>query len=202
MHGAVEVHAGQAGHVRREDVLHHRGIGDVGGAFVVDDEIVALGVVGIGVGGKHGTRGFVGRVHVLDHNVGAGFEAVFENVLLRGVVVAATAGDEENAERFRRGRGGGESESGQGEEQSNDECAGGFHSERSMGNGWISGRRAGAEREPSEGMKSRGVEEIKVAGAAERLILNARITVGRVHVEDGAMAGSGRKVGLQNRIFF
>jgi len=32
--------------------------------------------------------------------------------------------------------------------------------------------------------------------------LNARITVGRVHVEDGAMAGSGRKVGLQNRIFF
>jgi hypothetical protein len=71
-----------------------------------------------------------------------------------------------------------------------------------MGNGWISGRRAGAESEPSEGMKSRGVEEIKVAGVAERLILNARITVGRVHVEDGAMAGSGRKVGLQNRIFF
>jgi hypothetical protein len=51
-------------------------------------------------------------------------------------------------------------------------------------------------------MKSRGVEEIKVAGVAERLILNARITVGRVHFEDGAMAGSGRKVGLQNRIFF
>jgi hypothetical protein len=51
-------------------------------------------------------------------------------------------------------------------------------------------------------MKSRGAGEIKGAGAAERLILNARITVGRVHVEDGAMAGSGRKVGLQNRIFF
>jgi hypothetical protein len=51
-------------------------------------------------------------------------------------------------------------------------------------------------------MKSRGAGEIKGAGVAERLILNARITVGRVHVEDGAMAGSGRKVGLQNRIFF
>ena len=68
--------------------------------------------------------------------------------------------------------------------------------------GGFRGGGQGRKREPSEWMKSRGVEEIKVAGAAERLILNARITVGRVHVEDGAMAGSGRKVGLQNRIFF
>jgi hypothetical protein len=68
------------------------------------------------VGRKYGTRGFVGRVHVLDHDVGAGFESLFENVLLRGVVMAAAAGDEKDAERFRRGGGGAEGESGEGEE--------------------------------------------------------------------------------------
>jgi hypothetical protein len=54
-------------------------------------------------------------VHVLDDDVSAGFEALFKEIFLGGVIMAATAGDEKNAQGFRRGRGGGEGEAGQGE---------------------------------------------------------------------------------------
>ncbi len=77
----------------------------------MDHEIVALGVVGIRVGRERGARGLVGSVHLVDDDVGAFLEALFEEVLLRGVVVAATTGDQQNFERL--GRGGREGETGQ-----------------------------------------------------------------------------------------
>jgi hypothetical protein len=54
---------------------------------------------------------------------------MFKEIFLGGVIVAATAGDEKNAQGFRRGRGGGEAgeSEGAGEEEGEDEGETGFH---------------------------------------------------------------------------
>ena len=108
----MQIHARQTGDVRGEDVFHHFGIGDGGGTLVVDHEIVAFGVARIGMGGENGGRRFVGGMHVLDDDIGARFEPVLQKIFLRDVIVAATAGEQENLERL--GRGGGESDTRQG----------------------------------------------------------------------------------------
>ena len=137
----MEVHAGEAGEVRGEDVLHGGGVGDVGRAFVVDDEVVAIGVMGVGVRGEAGARGFIGGVHVLDDDVSAGFEALFKEIFLGGVIVAATAGDEKNAQGFRRGRGGGEA--GECEGAGEEEGEAGIH--RGIGAGRVNGAEVPSE---------------------------------------------------------
>ena len=105
MHRAVEVHAWDAVEVRLEHVTQRRGILDGGGALVVDDHVVAFAVGRVGVQRERRLGGLVGRVHVLDDDIGARLEAGLEEILLRDVVVAAAAGDEEDAERLGR-RGG------------------------------------------------------------------------------------------------
>jgi hypothetical protein len=53
-------------------------------------------------------RAFIVGVDLIDDDVGAGFEAVLEDVFLLCVIVAATASDQQSADRF--GGGSGESE--------------------------------------------------------------------------------------------
>ena len=56
VHAAVEIHAGDAVAMGLEDALDHGGVIDVGGAFVVDDHVVALGVVGVAVNRQRRVR--------------------------------------------------------------------------------------------------------------------------------------------------
>jgi hypothetical protein len=58
-------------------------------------------------------------VHVVDDDIGARFETVFQEVFLRDVIVAAATGEEQNLQRL--GRGGGEGQAGQREGSNEDE---------------------------------------------------------------------------------
>ena len=107
VHGAVEIDAGYAVAMRLEDAFDHGLVIDVGGAFVMDHDVVALGVIGIAVdgdgrlGARILLRGVAG-INDVDLDVGAFLEAVLEDVFLGRVVVAATAGDEKDLERLER----------------------------------------------------------------------------------------------------
>jgi hypothetical protein len=100
MHAAVEIHRRFAVAMGFEDAVDVNRIGDVCGAFVVDDHIEVFGpIVGL-VDWEGGFGGFVGIKSDIDDSVEAGLDAVFEQLSLGGVVMAATACDEENAELF------------------------------------------------------------------------------------------------------
>jgi hypothetical protein len=58
---------------------------------------------------------------VVDDDIGAGLQAVFQEIFLRHVIVAAAAGEEENLQRL--GRGGGEGETGERKSGEEDETA-------------------------------------------------------------------------------
>ena len=105
VHRAVEVHGGDAGAVRGEDVVHVGHVLHVGAALVVDDDVVALGPIGLCVGREGGLRAAVEGMNRVHLDMRAGFEALLEDEMLHGVVVAAAAGEEQHAERL--GRGGG-----------------------------------------------------------------------------------------------
>jgi len=100
----MQVHAGNAGAVRREHALDGRGIVDVGGALVVDDDIVALGVIRVAIDWEQrfGGRSALGNlgVNLIHDNISPGFDALLEDVFLFHVIVAATARDQQNAQRL------------------------------------------------------------------------------------------------------
>ena len=105
VHRAVEVHGGDAGAVRGKDVVHVGDILHVGGALVVDDDVVALGPVRLLIRRERRLRAAVEGMHRVHLDVRAGFEALLEDEVLHGVVVAAAAGEEQHAQGL--GRGGG-----------------------------------------------------------------------------------------------
>ena len=96
----MEVYAGDAVAVRRKYAGDDLGVSLGGGAFVVDDDVVALGVVGVAKDGQRRVGAFVGRMHVIDNDVDPRFESLLEQVFLRGVIVTATAGDQQCTQRF------------------------------------------------------------------------------------------------------
>jgi hypothetical protein len=65
----------------------------------MDDNVVALRVISVSQNIEGWMSAGIGSVNLVNRGVCAGLNAVFENVLLMGIVVAATAGDEEDAER-------------------------------------------------------------------------------------------------------
>ena len=77
VHGAVEIHAGQARAMRRKHGRDGRRIVERIAALVVDDHIVALGVVGVAENRQRRFRGFVVRVNLIHHDVHARFETLF-----------------------------------------------------------------------------------------------------------------------------
>ena len=117
----MEIHAGETGEVRGEDVFYHLGIGDIGGTLVVNHEVVALRIGGVRMRRKSGARRLVGGVHVVDDDIGARFETIFQEVFLRDVIVAAATGEQQNLQRL--GRGGGKDQAGQREGSDEGETA-------------------------------------------------------------------------------
>ena len=68
----------------------------------MDDNVVSLSVVGIAVDREWGIVARVVRVNLIDHNVGPSLETFFNDILLRRVRMAATAGNQKHLERLGR----------------------------------------------------------------------------------------------------
>ena len=102
MHRAVQHDRWHARAVRLEDAVEPRRVLHVGEALVVDHHVVALGPVGIFV--ERDPR--IGAIPALQHHghldVGPLAQALGEDVLLRRIVMATAAGDQQYAERFDR----------------------------------------------------------------------------------------------------
>ena len=101
VHGAVEVHGRHAFAVGLEDVLDVGRIGDVGSALVMDDDVEVFVPAVLLVDFEDRLRTLRGVVGHLDLGVEAGFDALLEDFLLVGVVVAATASNDEDAQGLR-----------------------------------------------------------------------------------------------------
>ena len=97
VHGAVEVDGGD-GFVGVEDVFEDVGVFVRGGAFVVDDDVVAFGPVGVFEDGEGRVGGFVASPDDIDADVGTFLDAFVEGFVLADVVVTAATGDEEGFE--------------------------------------------------------------------------------------------------------
>ena len=71
-------------------------------AFVMDNDIVSFRPVWIVIDGQGRIGGFVIRPDHIDLHVGAGLDPFGQDLVLIGVIVAATSGDEQRMERFFR----------------------------------------------------------------------------------------------------
>jgi len=100
MHGAVQVHAGNAVAMWLEDAFHYGFLVYASRTFVVDDEVEAFRVVRVTVDSKVRFGRLVIGMDLGDFGVKTFFESFFEDVLLLGVIMAAAAGDEQNSEGF------------------------------------------------------------------------------------------------------
>ncbi len=100
VHATVEIHAGDAVAVRLEDTLDHGWVIDVGGAFVMDDQVVALGVIGVAVDRQGWVRAAIRNIDDVHHRVGPRLDALLQDVFLLRVIVATAAGDQQDLERF------------------------------------------------------------------------------------------------------
>src|SRR5581483_2195317 len=105
VHRAVQVDARDAVAVRFEHAFDKRGIGDVRGAFVMNHEVVAIGVIRMAQDGQRRMCAGIIGVDLIDDYICARFDALLEDVLLLRVVMAATAGNEQHTQRLGR-RGG------------------------------------------------------------------------------------------------
>ena len=105
MHGAVKVYGRESVAVGVDDVSNVGSIGDARGAFVMDNDVVVLGPLRILVDFEDGLDGLGFVIGHFNGYVEAGFEAFLQNFLLVSVVVAATASDDEDADRLLLGSG-------------------------------------------------------------------------------------------------
>lgn len=96
MHRAVQVDARDAVAVGSKDAFDCVDVGHRCGAFVMNNDVVTLGVVGIAVNCERWVGGRIVGVDLSDDNVSPSFESFFEDALLAGVGVTATAGDQEH----------------------------------------------------------------------------------------------------------
>ena len=100
MHGAVQIHAGDSFAMRLEDSLNGGLFVNAGGTLIMDYEIKALGVVWVAIDSERWLSALVVGVNLSHLCVETLFDALFEDILLRGVIVTAASGDEENSERL------------------------------------------------------------------------------------------------------
>jgi len=105
MHGTVEIDAWEALAMGVQDIFDVSGVGDIGSTLVVYDDVKALIPVRIFVGSEDRLGLFVGESLVVDideidghDGVKTRLNAVLKDVFLREVIVAATAGDNKDAE--------------------------------------------------------------------------------------------------------
>ena len=100
VHGAMQVHAGNAVLMGLEHALDDFLISDVGSTFVVDDHIVALRVIGMAVDRKCGMGVTIWNVNDIHDDVRPRLNTVLEDHLLIGVIMAAAADYQEGLERL------------------------------------------------------------------------------------------------------
>jgi len=93
MHSAVEVDAREAVAMWFKHSLDLEGIGNISGAFVVDYQVIAFGVLRVPQNGERRMRAGVVSVDLIDNNFGAFLEAFLENVLLFRVIMTTTSRD-------------------------------------------------------------------------------------------------------------
>lgn len=93
VHGAVEVQTWGALLVRSEHTFNHLFVTDAGGTFIMDYEVVPLGVIGIAVDRDGRLGAFVVGVDLVHLGMEALLNSCFEKVLLVGVIVATTTRD-------------------------------------------------------------------------------------------------------------
>lgn len=116
MHGAVQIDGGNAIAMSVDDIVDGFGIGDIRGAFIVDDDIILFRPVGILINCELWSGRAIGSVFDGNFTMNARLNAFCEQKLLFAVVVAATADDEQDFERFDFCRGSAEAGDGTGEE--------------------------------------------------------------------------------------
>ena len=102
VHSAVEVHARNTISVRCEHIIENGHIGHPSSTFVVNDNVVALGVVGVAVDSERRAVARVVRVYLVNHNIGPSFETFLDNILLRRIRMATTAGNQKHLEGLGR----------------------------------------------------------------------------------------------------
>ena len=102
VHGTVEVDTGDTLAMRREHAGDGVRVADPGRAFVVDDDVVALRVARFSKNGQRRLSAFVVGMRLIDDNVDPSLETLLEDVLLLGVIVAASAGYQQGTQRVVR----------------------------------------------------------------------------------------------------
>jgi len=100
VHRAVEMNR-RDGFVGVEDALERLKVLVPRRAFIVDDDVVALGPIRIVVNGQRRSHRLVVRPPDIDLNVGPGLDALEQDFVLGRVVMATAAGDDEGLERGR-----------------------------------------------------------------------------------------------------
>lgn len=98
MHGAVQVHGRLAGFVRSEDGTHISGIGDIGAALVMNDDVeVLVPIFGL-VDLKGGLGALVWVIGDVYNGVNARFNTFFQSHRLLVVLMTAATRHDEHAE--------------------------------------------------------------------------------------------------------
>jgi hypothetical protein len=71
-------------------------LGNISRALIMNHEVITFGVIRIAQNCQRRLGARIVRVHLLNNGVDTLFNAFFENVLLRRIIVAATARNEQN----------------------------------------------------------------------------------------------------------
>src|SRR5437899_12300682 len=93
MNATVKVDARKAVAMRFKDSLNLKGIGNIRGAFIVDHQVIAFGVLRVTQNGQRRMSAGVIRVDLIDNYIGAFLQPFPENVFLFGVIVTTTSRD-------------------------------------------------------------------------------------------------------------
>src|SRR5437763_898661 len=89
VHRTMKVDGGDAVAMWLEHGFHRLRIRNIGRALVMNDQIVALSVIGIARDRQRRLSALVVGVNLLDDGVSAFLQSFFEDVLLPGIVMAA-----------------------------------------------------------------------------------------------------------------
>jgi len=102
VHRAMKIYAGNAVTMRLQDALDFGRVGNVCRAFIMYDDVVTFGIIGIA---KNAQRRVCRRIIGMDlvhDDIRARLEPLFEDVLLVSVVMTTATGYKQSSNRSRR----------------------------------------------------------------------------------------------------
>ena len=103
MHCAMQVHAGHAIAVRLKHSFNLRWVGNIRTALIVHDDIKTFRVIRVAKDRQGRVGAGIIVMKEFDCDIRALLDALFEHIFLMRVIMAATTGDEQNAQRGWRG---------------------------------------------------------------------------------------------------